>query len=108
MIPNTILHFLILDLVNSRIPFFVLIFSLMFCEEVFPQMLMSMTSSFCIQYFPAEEKILNSNVDGMLEDYIILDILSTFPLKSSFSLSKERQEKTSNSVNDVTVIIKLL
>ena len=32
---------------------------------------------------------------------IILDILSTFPLKFPYSLLKERQEKTSNSVNDV-------
>ena len=36
----------------------------------------------------------------------ILDILSTFQLKSSFSILKEGKKKTSNSVNDVTVISK--
>ena len=66
-------------------------------------MLMTMTSfksSFCIQYSSAGEIRPNSIVDGILEDYI----LSTFPLKSSFSILKEKQEKTFNSVNDVTVI----
>ena len=48
-----------------------LAFSLMFCEDVFPRMLMTMTSfksSFCI-HCSAREIRPNSIVDGILEDY---------------------------------------
>ena len=67
--------------------------------------MMSFKSSICIQYSSAREIRRNSKfVDGILEDYTTVHILSTFPLKSSFSVLKlkERQEKTSNSVNDVS------
>ena len=62
----------------------------------------SFKSSFSIQYSSAGEIRPNSIVDGILEDYTRYFI--DFPLKSSFSVLKlkERQEKTSNSVNDVT------
>ena len=67
--------------------------------------MMSFKSSICIQYSSAREIRRNSKfVDGILEDYTTVHILSTFPLKSSFSILEERQENTSNSVNDVTVI----
>ena len=57
-------------------------------------MLMTMTlckSSFCIQYSSAGEIRPNSIVDGILEDYT--RYLSTFPLKSSFSIVNDKQEK---------------
>ena len=66
----------------------------MVCEDIFPRMLMTMTSfrsSFRIQYSSAGEIKPNSIVDGILEDYT--RYLSTFPLKSSFSIVNDKQEK---------------
>ena len=94
---------------TSRIPFWMVEFHFLnLINLINPQMIMIMTitsfkSSFCIEYF----YLIHLIQMWMVCLNIIQDIFSTFPLKSSFSLLKERQElKTSNSVNVVTVIRK--
>ena len=54
-------------------------------------MLMTSFKSFCIQFSFAGEMRSNSIVGGILEDYT--RYLSTFPLKSSFSIVNDKQEK---------------
>ena len=96
MTPNTILHNIyILDIVNSQIPNFYLIQPLCQCfvKTFFAQMIMSLMlfKTLFVYNILLLEKSRNSN--EMVYLNLILDILSTFPLKYSFSLLKEKQEK---------------